>query len=414
MSCLWLSAALAEEVLPPAAYENRTLYPPLMSYPLRPHLAMAILSDIQYADQDEKKRRHFRKSLEKLEHAVAEMNANRTHLDLVVHLGDLVDHSMDRYLPTVEPVLKRIKYPFYQLLGNHDFLMTEETKLDGLFARLGMPSRYYSVTVGLGKAYKLVMLDGNDIAFYSTVTNSGRRREAEQWLHTLKKRRAKNAQKFNGAIGSVQIEWLRKELSESCNASQRVLVLLHHPLRPRGEPTNLWNDLELVSILSEYPCVIATLNGHAHKFLYDYHHTVVRDIHFITFGGMVQSPFTSWGFVDVYEEVLHVHGLVFGRAIDLRYNIAPSRTPSTVAPAPPANGVDTPLLFTGQPVEVSSLAPAAAGYTRLTSYPQQEMDDAMAKLVGGQSVQLVALLVLAGGTVAVALRKIVKLRWRRK
>ena len=421
----------AEEVLPPIAYVNRTMYPPLMAYPVRPHLAMCILSDIQYADQDEKKRRHFRKSLDKLNHAVDEMNANRTHLDLVVHLGDLVDHSMERYLPTVEPVLRRIKYPFYQLLGNHDFLMTEETKFNTLFSKLGMPSRYYSLTCGENKAYRLVMLDGNDIAFYSTPTNSPQRKEAEGWLHMLKKRRAKNAQKFNGAIGSSQMSWLRNELREACNSSQRVLVLLHHPLRPRGEPTNLWNDLELVNVLGEYPCVIATLNGHAHKFLYDFHHTTVRDIHFVTFGGMVQSPFTSWGFVDVYEDVLHIHGLVFGRAIDFKYNISSSRTPSRVplSSAGPSSSSAASEMATGAggrfPVEVASVAPASASsYSKLTLVSQEQIEESMLAMYGGggnvggiHMLVLVAMAaVLAGTLVILWCRMKIRCcgRWRRR
>jgi hypothetical protein len=184
-------------------------------------------------------------------------------------------------------------------------------------------------------------------------------------------------------------------------------VLLHHPLRPRGEPTNLWNDLELVSVLSEYPCVLATLNGHAHKFLYDFHHTVVRDIHFITFGGMVQSPFTSWGFVDVYEDVLHVHGLVFGRAIDLKYNIAASRVPSTLPPAPAVTAEDG-IAFSGQTVEVASVAPTAAatGFGRLTTHPERrDVEEALELLVGGQLTQGVLLLVLVVGLLSVALRR---------
>ena len=319
---LFFHCAVTVEVLPPIAFFNRTQYAPLITYTAKPHLALGILSDIQYADRDEIKRRHFRKSISKLSQAIDEMNANRSHLDLVIHLGDLVDGEMERYLPILQPLLAKIKFPFYQVLGNHDFLATDEKKFSKIHQMLGMPSRYYSLNAGPQGMYRLVILDGNDIALYSTVTGSVQRNLAEKYRAQLRRRRAKNAQIFNGAIGSEQITWLKMQLQEACDQHQRVLIFLHHPLRPRDEPTNLWNDLEIVPILTSFSCVIAVLNGHAHKFLYDFHYTQYRAVHFITFGGMVQSPFTSYGFVDVYDTILHIHGLVFGRPIDLRYNVS--------------------------------------------------------------------------------------------
>lgn len=351
------------EVLPPSAYLNRTMYPPIPTYPVKPQLSIGILSDVQYADQEEHQRRHFRKSLEKLKHAVDEMNANRTHLDMVLHLGDLVDHSMDRYLPAVEPILKALKFPFYQLLGNHDFLGSPEESFDRIHSKLGMPARYYSLTAGPSSSYRLVMLDGNDIALYSTPANSAKRQLAYQWKAALKRKHRKNAQKFNGALSDEQIVWMKEQLSEACNLSQRVLIFLHHPMRPVGEPTNLWNDLEVVPIITSFPCVVAVVNGHAHRFLYDFHHTSFRNVHFVTFGGMVQSPFTSWGFVELYEDVLHVHGLVFGRAIDFRYDIrstASSKVKSLVASA----GSREAELRGSRDVVLMSVAPSVAPSSR--------------------------------------------------
>lgn len=336
------------------------MYPPIPKYEKRPQLSLGILSDVQYADQEEHQRRHFRKSLDKLAHAVDEMNANRTHLDMVLHLGDLVDHSMERFLPAVEPILRKLRYPLYQLLGNHDFLGSPEATFSSLHTKLGMPGRYYSISAGPSKAYRLVMLDGNDIALYSTETGSSKRNLAYEWKATLKRKRRKNAQKFNGALSDEQIVWMKHQLSEACNASQRVLLFLHHPMRPVGEPTNLWNDLEVVPIVTSFPCVVAVINGHAHKFLYDFHHTKFRDVHFVTFGGMVQSPFTSWGFVELYDDIMHVHGLVFGRAIDYRFNItstAPQRLPVVLM----SNSANEASLVGDRVIAVESAAPTVSG-----------------------------------------------------
>ncbi|CUG90313.1 serine-threonine protein phosphatase, putative [Bodo saltans] len=359
MSCLLSLSCHGAEVLPPSAYLNRTLYPPIPRYPIKPQLSLGVLSDVQYADQDEHQRRHFRKSLEKLRHAVDEMNANRTHLDMVVHLGDLVDHSIDRFLPAVEPILKTLKYPFYQLLGNHDFLGSPEEAFDRIHSKLGMPARYYSLSAGPSKSYRLIMLDGNDIALYSTTANSAKRQLAYQWKAALKRKHRKNAQKFNGALSDEQIVWMKEQMSEACNMSQRVLIFLHHPMRPVGEPTNLWNDLEVVPIITSFPCVVGVVNGHAHKFLYDFHHTTFRDVHFVTFGGMVQSPFTSWGFVELYEDSMHVHGLVFGRPIDFRYDIR-STAASKVADVPSGGDERASEQLQGpRTVDIVSLAPSS-------------------------------------------------------
>ena len=332
---LAVAAALAEgrEVLPPHAYLNRTVYPVLTDYgpagEVRyPDLSIGLVSDVQYADQEEVKRRHFKLSKVKLEHMVAEFNGNWTHLDMVVHMGDLVDHSIDKYLPPLQPVLARLKAPLYQVLGNHDYLGSPESSFGDIYKKLGMPSRYYSLAAGKGKQYRVVVLDGNDRSLYSTVSGSKERKEAEAILGKLKQRRAKNANKFNGAVGDSQLAWLRTQLSEACTTGQRVVIFVHHPIRPKGEPTNLWNDLEMSAELATYHCVVAVMNGHSHKYMYDYHVTRHRHIHYVTWGGMVQSPFTSFGFADFYPDVLVVHGLIFGREIHMRLNISRSSDPS--------------------------------------------------------------------------------------
>ena len=137
----------------------------------------------------------------------------------------------------------------------------------------------------------------------------------------LRKLRAKHGKAFNGGIGEEQIFWLKKQLGDACRRKQRAVVFLHQGLRPEGERTNLWNDFILVQTLSTFHCLSAVINGHAHKFLYDFKYTKYRQVHFVTFGGMVQSPFTSFGFADFYEDELHIHGLIFGRQIEYHLNL---------------------------------------------------------------------------------------------
>jgi predicted phosphodiesterase len=297
----------------------------------------------------------------KLRSAVDDMNVNRT-LDLVVHLGDLVDHAMHKNLGPIMDILKSLKAPLFHVLGNHDF---EEEDIDKVPKMLGLQSRYYTFTQ---KNYRFVVLDGNDLSLYATHPGTTKRKLSEDMYNALKRRRTKNAQYFNGGLDKDQMEWMKGELDAGCKADQRVIVLVHHPMRPKDEPTNLWNDLDVVRVIISYPCVVAVVNGHAHKFLYDFHHAVHGDVHFITMGGMVQSPFTSYGYLDVFEDELHLHGLIFGRAISYRYDIS-RKAPKPAQPRtdePPTPPVVTypPLKLTTQKTSGDvTTVPLAQAYT---------------------------------------------------
>lgn len=317
-----------EEKLPAFSYINRTIYPTVHKYDGsngqkgKPDLSIGIISDVQYADKKVQQRRHFRKSAHKLRQAVDEMNANRTHLDFVMHLGDLVDHSMHVNGPPMLRILARLNYPVYHVLGNHDYLNAPEEKLDEIPKFLNMPRNYYSMLAGKDKRYRLIILDGNDLSTYATKRGSPKRKQSDEMLGRLAKLRAKHGKEFNGGVGDEQLTWLKQQLGEACRMNQRAVVFLHQGLRPEGERTNLWNDFVVVQTISTFHCLVAVINGHAHKFLYDFKYTMFRQVHFITFGGMVQSPFTSFGFADFYEDELHLHGLIFGRQIEYRLNLS--------------------------------------------------------------------------------------------
>lgn len=417
--------AFAKEVLPPEAYINRTIFPELVDYSTSkrgyPNLAIGLLSDIQYANKEEVGRRHFKLSMGKLQHAVNEFNVNRTHLDLVMHLGDLVDSDMAVNLPKLQPILDQLKAPLYQVLGNHDFLGSPETAFDSIHKALKMPSRYYSLNAGRQDRYRLVVLDGNDLALYSTRTGSAERKEAEAILAGLRRRKARNAKGFNGAVGAKQMEWLKRELAGACEAQQTALVFIHHPMRPRDEPTNLWNDIAMVPIITSFPCVAAVINGHAHKFLYDYHHTKHRDVHFVTFGGMVQSPFTSFGFADVYDDQLHIHGLIFGREVDHHYDIRRSEGSGTAAMVPAGSIVKVSSGVTEGPTRptVASTASDQAVPTGYVSFPTRGLSSTAASdgdqgivsaLPGATRIAWWLSAVAVGGVVMVLMQRTRRLR----
>ncbi|RNF06140.1 serine/threonine protein phosphatase [Trypanosoma rangeli] len=313
----------AREILPPEAYENRTMYPVVPKYERRPLLSIGVLSDIQYADKAERSRRYYRLSPAKVEHAVREMNANRSHLDLVLHLGDTVNQNIKGNLRVIDSLLKKLKFPFFQVLGNHDFLQLGEAHRDDVPRLLGMPARYYSLRAGEGGAFLLIVLDGTDLSVFATMPGTARRDEANSMMRRY--RRRKNIHAVNGGIGAEQMRWLRIQLEYAVARKLTVLVLCHFPMYPYGNVLNLWNDMEVVHLLSNYSCVAAVISGHTHR--WEYQQLVVAHkegnfiIHFVTFGGVVQSPFTSWGFIEAYATELHLHGLSFGQTFDYRIRI---------------------------------------------------------------------------------------------
>ncbi|EKF33048.1 serine/threonine protein phosphatase, putative [Trypanosoma cruzi marinkellei] len=313
----------AGEVLPPEAYENRTMYPVIPTYDLPPLLSIGVLSDIQYADEEENSRRHFHLSPGKVEHAVKEMNANRTHMDLVMHLGDTVNRDITRNLQVIDLLLKKLHFPFFQLLGNHDFLGLGEEHRDHVYRLLRMPARYYSLQVGEGGAFFLIVLDGTDLSVFATKAGTARRAETNGMMHRYRHR--KNMLDFNGGIGEEQMQWLRMQLEYASKQKMVVLVFCHFPMYPYDDELNLWNDVEVVRLLSKYSCVAAVVSGHTHRFEHDKLVVAQKNgnftIHFVKFGGIVQSPFTSWGFIEAYETELHLHGLNFGRAFEYRLPI---------------------------------------------------------------------------------------------
>ncbi|KAF8293304.1 serine/threonine protein phosphatase, putative [Trypanosoma cruzi] len=318
---IWVCGA--GEVLPPEAYENRTLYPVIPTYDRLPLLSIGVLSDIQYADEEEKSRRHFHLSPGKVEHAVKEMNANRSHMDLVMHLGDTVNRDIARNLQVIDSLLKQLQFPFFQLLGNHDFLELGEEHRDHVYRLLRMPARYYSLQVGEGGAFLLIVLDGTDLSVFATRAGTARRAETNGMKHRYRHR--KNMLDVNGGIGEEQMQWLRMQLEYASKQKMVVLVFCHFPMYPYDDELNLWNDVEVVRLLSNYSCVAAVISGHTHRWEHEQlvvaHKNGEFTIYFVKFGGIVQSPFTSWGFIEAYEKELHLHGLNFGRVFDYRLPI---------------------------------------------------------------------------------------------
>lgn len=270
-----------------------------------------VVTDCQYHPGPTQGARHYALSLSKLEGCVARLNAEE--VDFAVHLGDFIDRDFANF-DVVNRVFARLDMPRYQVLGNHDYAVTDEHKPD-VPAKLGLPARYYDFVV---KGWRFVVLDGNDISFSASPTDSPRYRQATEYYeqHHLRSPR------WNGALGPTQLAWLERTLKAATREQQRVIVLCHFPIYPEN-PHNLWNAVEVRTLLERHPGVAAYLCGHNHAGNY----AARSGIHYLTFKGMVDTEETAYAIVRVRPDQLEVTG--FGREPD---RILPLPAPTTPLP----------------------------------------------------------------------------------
>ena len=211
------------------------------------------IADCQYCTGPNRGSRHYSTSAGKLNECVAELNKH--DLEFVIHLGDFIDRNYASF-DKVLPIYQSLKMPAYHALGNHDFDVADKWK-SKVPERMGMQARYYDFVL---EGWHFIVLDGNDVSFHAYPKDSSEYREAEVYYKENKIR----SPKWNGAVGKEQVAWMRKILEAAQEKGEKVVLYCHFPVYP-ADPHNLWNAVEIVSILEKFSCVKAYINGHNHK-----------------------------------------------------------------------------------------------------------------------------------------------------
>jgi manganese-dependent ADP-ribose/CDP-alcohol diphosphatase len=263
-----------------------------------PLFSFAVLTDIQYGDQETMGRREYRRSLAKLEECVKALNARDTAF--TVQLGDIVD-SRSEDLPAILSVFNEIRGPKYHVLGNHDFCVNRAA----LLKSLGLAAGYYDFVYS---GWRFVVLDGMDVSVEGGwPKDSANYQIGQAMLSELRQKKQENAMLWNGAVGEQQKAWLRRTLQAAAKKRERVIVLCHFPLLKESSTAAhlLWNHEEIRNILQESGVVAACFSGHDHRGGY-----AERDgIHYVTFPGMVESQNeNSYTVVNVYPNRLELEG----------------------------------------------------------------------------------------------------------
>jgi len=281
-------------------------------------IKIGVITDVQYADEDTAGSRDYRGSEARLQQAVAELE--RKEVDFILHLGDAINGGYKNLLK-IESMFRSIQVPFYNVLGNHDYLI-EKDRRDELFHRLLVPEPgYYSFrhtdTSG-NTVWRFILLNGNEISLYAALTEE-EEAEAEKVRRQYPLPNGNLSEDWNGAMSAVQLNWLRQELDSARENHEKVIVCSHFPLLCQGadytsvqkipphkrktvynyeQGWSLWNGAELLALIEEYTDIIRGYwAGHLHEGGYGER----NGIEYITFKGIIEHPQNTWSVVTLLD-----------------------------------------------------------------------------------------------------------------
>ncbi|MFO7655641.1 MAG: metallophosphoesterase [Bacteroidales bacterium] len=271
-----------------------------------PILKIGLIADPQYCDCDHGTTRYYRETLWKLPRAVDTLN--KYQVDFVVTLGDLTDQFYESY-DSIAPFYEKLDMPYYNVLGNHDFYGITNEQMADLTTRYRAPGYYYDFVYG---DWRFLVLDGTELAAYSRYVHPELAEEGDSLWNSIQGQL--NAKEWNGGIGRKQQQWIRNKIEEAATLQQHVILFCHFTLIPEDIQERLWNSPDIVSLLEEYPNVVAYINGHNHPGSY----SLKNNIHYIGQIAMVETPDTnSFGILEIYPKHLKMKG--YGKISDAVY-----------------------------------------------------------------------------------------------
>lgn len=271
----------------------------LLAGACRKTVTFGVVADVQYYSGKPLGTRYYAASLDKLKGALTEFH--RSKVQFVLNLGDTIDTNI-RSFDAVMPIFDLAKAPVYHVVGNHDFNVKEGEE-EKVLPALGLNVAYYAFSRG---DWRLIALNGFELRF-PFPEDETLAKESEVLYTRLRSEGKEHAQRWNGGIGSEQIAFLDHHLSQTDQAGKKAIVFCHYPVLPESAG-NLWNDIEVVSLLEKHPSVKAYFCGHNHEGDYVFQ----NGIHYLTFQGMVETPDqNAFAVVTLEKDIIRVQG--FGR-----------------------------------------------------------------------------------------------------
>ena len=263
-------------------------------------ITFGIVTDCQFADADPKPPNYFRASVAKLRKCIADFNSR--DLDFIVNLGDTIDHNLASFEPILEE-FSEAKAPVHHLLGNHDFDVDPEERLlvPSLMDIPGPP--YYRSFSKAG--WRFIFLDGNELSLVAYPPESEANARSQAYFNEFAKAGPTNAERYNGAVGDQQLDWLESELEQATSADQKVIIFNHFPTLPISTHS-LWDAEKLATMLVRHECVRAHINGHFHHGSY-----MTKDgVHYLSLKALLETPDTvTYSVAELEGEQLAVRGV---------------------------------------------------------------------------------------------------------
>ena len=264
----------------------------------KPILRFGVIADPQYADKAAVGNRHYRQSIQKLKDSIDDLN--KRSLDFVVTLGDVIDTDFKSF-GEIMPLYDQLKVPHRAVLGNHDFAVANKDKRKVMKA-MNLKKSYHSESI---KGWRFIYLDSTEISLFRYSKNHRNHRLAKQFYSKIQKQKRPQAYSWNSGLSEEQMEWFKDELAMAKKAKQPVIIFNHNPVYPVNSH-NLWNDKEVVEIISKNNHVVAYMNGHNHGGNYAQH----KGCHYVNFKGMVETKHTTaYAVVECFADRLEIDGL---------------------------------------------------------------------------------------------------------
>ncbi|MEI6172104.1 MAG: metallophosphoesterase [Bacteroidota bacterium] len=289
------------------------LYIGITRAPGQKPVTVGIFTDNQYCNCEMIGVRDYPASLWKLDSVIRYFNTIKP--DAIFHLGDMIDHDFASY-DSVLPRYHKSEIPVWFVLGNHDYAVRPELQ-EKIIPMLDLQTGYYTRIIS---NWEFIVLNGDDLTLVGPQDKS-RKQERNEMLEGLVSGLRNNFMPWNGGISRAQMDWMEARLKEAQAAGRNVIVLCHFLVYPFSS-YNLWNNRELIALMTRYPCVKAYFNGHHHPGNYGFY----QGIHFVNFKGMVNTPESAYAVVTLTSDSILIKG--YGREPDrrLKMGTAPQET----------------------------------------------------------------------------------------